>query len=115
MQRGDLYRTRTPVTDPRPSRAYVVVSRDEFLRVPCPTVVCVPIYSTVHGLATEVIFDSVNGLGHTSAARCDEVTSVPRAVLRDFVGAATPSQLQQLSCALAVALNIAPRDLTAPQ
>ena len=108
MRRGDLYRVARPENDPRPARIYVVVSRDAFLEVAYSSAACVPVYSTVHGLETEVLLDERNGLKRLSAARCDEVTSLPRSRLTDFIGTATPSQVNELATALAVAFSIGP-------
>ena len=111
MRRGDLYRVPSPLDDPRRARVYVVISRDQFLSARYSMAACVPIYSSVMGLETEVIFDVANGLKHLSAARCDEVTSVQRSVLRDFIGFASEAQLTELSRALAIALGISPADI----
>ncbi len=111
MRRGELYLVPTSANDPRRARVYVIVSRDQFLLANYSLAACVPVYSTIMGLGTEVLFDVSNGLKHVSAARCDEVTSIQRAVLRDFVGYSSERQLVQLSRALAVALQISPEDL----
>lgn len=71
-----------------------------------------PIYSSILGLETEVRFDERNGLKRPSAARCDEVTSMAREVLTDFIGNATARQLGELSRALAVALAIRAEELS---
>lgn len=72
---------------------------------------CVPVYATIQGVDTEVILDENNGLKRRSAARCDEVTSLSRAALTDFVGTVSESQLRQLSAAVALALDIRREDL----
>lgn len=111
MRRGEVYRVPNPPNDARRARVYVVVSRNEFLNVRYSKAVCVPIYSTIQGLGTEVIFDVSNGLKHMSAARCDEVTSLPRPILRDVIGSASAAQLRELSRALALALQITSEDI----
>lgn len=111
MRRGELYRVAHPQHDPRPARIFVVVSRQPFLDVRYSSAACVPVYTTIQGIDTEVILDENNGLKHRSAARCDEVTSLPRAVLTDFVGTVSESQLRELSAAVALALDIRREDL----
>lgn len=97
-----------PPGDVWSSRIYLVVSREEFLAVKYSSAVCVPVYTTIAGIDTEVILDESNGLKHRSAARCDEVTSVSRALLTDYLGMISVDQSRLLSRALALALSIAP-------
>lgn len=111
MERGDLFRSTAPADDPRRMRIYVVLSRTEFLLSRYTTAICVPIYSTIAGLVTEVVFDERNGLKYPSAARCDEITSVRRDRLTEFLGRATTEQLSQLARAAAAACAIRPEDL----
>jgi mRNA interferase MazF len=111
VERGDLYRSEAPRDDPRRTRIYVVMSRPEFLLSRYTTAICVPIYSAIAGLATEVVFDERNGLKHPSAARCDEITRIRRDRLTEFLGRAKPEQLLQLSQAVALACSISPEDL----
>lgn len=111
MERGEIYRSTAPDDDPRRMRIYVVVSRPEFLLSRYTTAICVPVYSTIAGLDTEVVFDERNGLKFPSAARCDEITSVRRDRLTQFLGRATSEQLLQLARAVAAACWIFPEDL----
>jgi len=107
LRRGEMYRVRQPGRgDPRPARVFVVVSRAEFLNSVYSTAVCVPIYSTHEGLATQVPVDESHGLKRPSAARCDEVTSLPRAWLTDYVGSLPPGSLRAIDRALVVALEL---------
>lgn len=106
MERGEIYLVVNPPNDPRPARPFLVVSRDAFLKVPYSTVACVPIYSTIQGLETEVPLDVENGLKDRSGARCDEVTSVQRRLLRTLVGRASSVQMERITVALALALAI---------
>lgn len=111
MQRGELYRVPAVPNDPRPSRVYLVVSRDGFLAARHSTVMVVPVYSASHGLETEVTVDETAGLKHASALHCDEVMSLRRTLLRDYVGSLDESRMREVSRALAIALDIAPEDI----
>jgi len=106
LRRGELYRISNPPRDVRNSRIYLVVSRDEFLSVLFSSAGCVPVYTTIAGIETEVILDEANGLKNRSVARCDEATSVPRALLTDYLGTISREQNVELSRALARALQI---------
>jgi mRNA interferase MazF len=46
------------------------------------------------------------GLKHESAIHCDELVSLPKRVLTDFVGGLSQTKLEELNLALAVALEI---------
>lgn len=70
------------------------------------TVICVPVYSARHGLATQVSVGIDEGLKHESALHCDELVSLPKARLTSFVGALPASKLRDLDRALVVALDI---------
>ena len=108
MRRGELYRVVTPPGDPRARRVYVIVSRQQLLDSSYSTVVCVPVYSAASGLETEVRIGPAEGLKHDSCIRCDEVTSIPRSALRQFVGSLNSDRLQALNQALVRALDLNP-------
>ena len=75
------------------------------------TVACVPLYSSYSGVPTEVLIDESFGMKVRSYARCDEVTSMPRERLTEFVGRVPASTRRELRRALAVALEITSADL----
>ena len=111
MERGDLYRVRNPRNDPKPARTFLVVSRQGFLDVRHSVVACVPIYSRPEGLITEVAIGPNEGMRHESFLRCDEVMSLQRVVLRDYIGCLSPQKLREVNRALAIAIDIDPDDL----
>jgi mRNA interferase MazF len=111
MQRGELYRVRHPSGDARLFRTFIVASRNGFLEANYASATFVPVYSTIHGLDTEIVLDERNGLKHPSAGRCDDLQRVLRRDLTDFVGALHRSQLVDFSRALANALEILPEHL----
>jgi mRNA interferase MazF len=85
---------------------YLVVSRQELLDSKYSTAVCVPVYSALAGLETEVPVGPTEGLKHDSCLRCDEVTSVPKAALQHFVGSLSQGRFRELDLALIRALDI---------
>lgn len=111
VQRGELYRVANPPRDRRPARTFLIVSRDEFLDARHSTVMVVPVYSSFHGLGTEVLVDESVGLKHSSSLHCDEITSLPRILLRSFVGVVPPEKMAEVNRALAIALDIASEDI----
>ena len=106
MKRGELYRVRSPREDPKRSRVFVIVSRQVLVDSAFSTVTCAPIYSARHGLATQVSVGADEGLKHDSAIHCDELMSLQKARLTDFVGTLSESRLRQLDRALAIALDL---------
>lgn len=107
MKRGELYRTSTtPDRDPRPYRVYLVLSRQESIDSNYSTVVCAPVYSQRSGLLTEVLIGPDEGLLHESSARCDDLISVPKRALTNYVGSLGPGKLAELKRALIVALDL---------
>ena len=107
MTRGDLYRVRHPsANDPRRSRVFVVVSRQAVIESRFSSVICAPVYTVFHGLLSQVSVGIDEGLKHESAIHCDELVSLPKSVLTDYVGALSNAKLEQLDRALAVAVGV---------
>lgn len=107
MRRGDLYLVQNPSSaDPRKQRVFVVVSRQALIESRFSTVICAPVYSAYHGLATQVLVGIDDGLKHESSIHCDELVSLPKSSLSNFVGVLSTPKLEQLNQALKVALAI---------
>ena len=107
MIRGELYRVRHPSSaDPRRSRIFVVVGRQAAIDSRYSSVICAPVYSSIHGLKSQVQIGIDEGLKHESAIHCDELVSLPKSALTDYVGPLPHAKLSQLNEALAVALGL---------
>ena len=76
------------------------------------TVICAPVYSARHGLSTQVPVGPDEGLRHDSSIHCDELVSLPKPLLTQFVGRLEPDRLPELDRALAAALDIDSAALT---
>lgn len=109
MRRGELYRT-APVAggDPRRYRVYLVVSRQGLIDSRYSAVMCVPVYTRQSGLSTEVAVGPDEGLRHESCVRCDEIMSVPRARLHQYVGSMSTARMREVALALSYALDLMP-------
>jgi mRNA interferase MazF len=107
VKRGELYRIRHPKGDPKRSRVFCVVSRSALTESSFSTLTCAPIYSARHGLSTQVPVGPEEGLKHESAIHCDELVSIPKSALTDYVGRLSESRLRELNRALAIALELA--------
>ena len=107
MKRGELYRVRHPSSaDPKRSRVFVVVSRQAVIDSRFSSVICSPVYSAWHALASQVAVGIDDGLKHDSAIHCDELVSLPKAVLTDYIGSLSVAKMAELDRALAVALGL---------
>jgi len=107
VKRGELYRVAHPSrSDPKRSRVFVVVSRQAVIESRFSTVVCAPVYSAYHGLASQVAVGVEEGLKHLSSIHCDELVSLSKSALTDFVGSLSGAKLEQLNHALAAALEL---------
>ena len=107
MQRGDLYRVANPsAQDPKRSRVFVVVSRQALIQSQFSTVICAPLYSKHDGLSTQVAVGTDARLKHESSIHCDELVSLPKTHLTNFVGTLPSSKIQELNEALRTALDL---------
>jgi mRNA interferase MazF len=107
LKRGELYRVRHPLRrDPRRSRVFVVVSRQVLIDSRYSTVMCAPVYTAYDGLATQVPVGVSEGLTHESSIHCDEVISLTKVVLTDYLGSLSPQKTALLNRALRVALDL---------
>jgi mRNA interferase MazF len=106
MRRGDLYRVRKPQSDMKESRVFVVVSREALLRTAFSTVICAPVYSRGEDLTTQVAVGPAEGLKHPSWIMCDNLTSLRRSDLTDYIGSLPPAKVADLNRALRSALDL---------
>src|SRR5215212_10120885 len=102
-----MYRVRHPGgTDPRRSRVFVIVSRQAVIESRFSSVICAPVYSAYHGLSSQIAIGVNQGLKHDSAVHCDELVSLPKFVLTDYIASLPPSKIAELNRALSVALEL---------
>jgi mRNA interferase MazF len=107
LKRGDLYRVyKGNKLDPKEFRVFVVVSRQVVIDSAFLTVICAPVYSRWDGLSTQIPIGTEAGLKHDSAIHCDELVSLPKSMLTNFVGALSGSQIDELADALRIALDV---------
>lgn len=106
MRRGNLYRVRKPKGDAKESRAFVVVSRDALLRTTFSTVICAPIYRRGEDLTTQVAVGPDEGLKRPSWIMCDNLVSLRRSDLTDYIGSLSAAKVADLNRALRSALDV---------
>jgi mRNA interferase MazF len=107
MRRGELYRVAHPsARDPKKYRVFVIVSRQVLIDSRFSTVICAPIYTAYDGLATQVPIGPDEGLKYESSIHCDELVSLAKTMLTNFIGTLPPTKVEALNQALLIALDI---------
>jgi mRNA interferase MazF len=110
VKRGDLFRVNNPSSkDPKKSRVFIIVSRQVLIDSRFSTVICAPVYSAHDGLSTQVPIGINEGLKHDSSIHCDELVSLPKSVLTNFIGSLPPQKIDELNRSLGIALDITDR------
>ena len=105
MKRGDLYRVyKGSTTNPKRYRVFVIVSRQVLIDSKFSTVICAPIYSSFEGLSSQVSVGIDEGLKHDSSIYCDELISIPKKSLNNFIRTLSAEKLIQLDKTLSIAL-----------
>ena len=107
LRRGEIYRVRQPKHgNPKKSRCFAVVSRQDLLDSKANRVLCAPINTSGVGLSTEVQVGVDEGLKHESWILCDNLVSLRKVQLTRFVGSLTRSKREELDRALKMALAL---------
>ncbi|HKR32798.1 MAG TPA: type II toxin-antitoxin system PemK/MazF family toxin [Terriglobales bacterium] len=106
MKRGELYRVRRPTNDPKQHRVFVVVSRQTLISSRFATVICAPVFSSGEGLTSQVSVGLDQGLKHESWIMCDNLMSLRKSDLTDYIGTLSQQKSAELDEALRVALSL---------
>jgi len=106
VRRGELYRVFKPERDPKQYRFFVIVSRPALIESRFSTVICAPVFSNGEGLSTQVAIGPDEGMKHSSWIMCDNLVSVRKSELTDYVGSLSGSKLTELNEALKKALDL---------
>jgi len=101
-----LYRVYKPGGDPKHYRTFVIVSRQALIDSKFSTVICAPVFSGGQGLSTQVPAGPDEGLKHASWIMCDNLVSLRKADLSNFVGSLPKSRFGELDRALKMALDL---------
>ena len=106
MRRGELYRVFKPQGDPKQFRVFAIVSRTALIVSRFSTVICAPVFSRGEGLSTQIEVGPDEGLKHQSWVMCDNLVSVRKSELTDYVGSLSGPKLAELEGALKIALDL---------
>ena len=106
MRRGEIYRVHKPEGDPKRYRSFVLVSRQTLIDSAYATLICAPVFTNGNALSTQVPIGPDEGLKHHSWIACDNLRSLPKSDLTDFVGSLSRLKLAELDEALRIALAL---------
>ena len=106
MKRGELYRVAKPGGDPKSYRTFVVVSRQVLIDSKFSTVICAPVFTSGQELSTQVPIGPEEGLKHASWIMCDNLVSLRKADLTNYVGSLSGDKIGNLNNALQMALDL---------
>jgi len=107
MKRGDLYLVyKGSKSDPKNQRVFLVVSRQECIDKGFSSVICAPIYSNYRGFSTQVEIGIDEGLKHDSAVFCDDLISLPKRILTNYIGHLSITKMNEVNIALRIALAV---------
>jgi len=87
------------------ARPVLILTR-ELVRPHLKTVTVAPIATMIRGLSSEVAVDSSNGLDEPSVVSCDNITTIPAAVVGERIGLLLDSQEPALREAIVAAFDL---------
>jgi mRNA interferase MazF len=106
MRRGELYRVPKPGGDAKQHRVFVVVSRQVLIDSRFSTVICAPVFSSGEGLSTQVQVGTDEGLKHESWIMCDNLVSLRKSDLTNYIGSLSNRKLNELNHSLKLSLDL---------
>ncbi len=107
MKRGELYLIEHATkNDTKKQRVFVIVSRQVLIDSKYSTVICAPVYTSTEGISTQVGVGIDDGLKHQSWIRCDELVSIRKTDLTNYIGTLSSESISKLNTALKIALDI---------
>lgn len=103
MKRGEIWWVRFP--PPVGRRPAVLVSRNQAYRVRAAVTV-VPLTRTVRGIPIEVPLGPADGMRQSSVANADDITTVPKSWIEQYVTVLAPEKAEALEGAIKFALDL---------
>ena len=103
MKRGEIWWVNFPA--PTGRRPAVLVSRNQAYRVRAAVSV-VPLTRTVRNIAPEVPLGPSDGVPKTSVANADNITTVPKVRLEEYLATLSSAKLTDLERAIKFSLDL---------
>ena len=85
---------------------FAIVSRQVLIDSRFSTVICAPVYTSYENLSTQVPVGIDEGLKHDSSIHCDELVSLPKSMLTNFLSKLPDEKMRLLDKALKSALQL---------
>lgn len=104
MRRGEVWWVDFPA--PVGRRPAVLVSRDQAYRVRSAATV-VPLTRTVRNIPSEIPLGPADGLPKVGAANADDITTVSKARLREYLATLSSAKIAALERAIRFSLDLA--------
>lgn len=103
MKRGEVWWVRFP--PPAGRRPAVLISRNQAYRIRAAVTV-VPITRTIRTIPVEVPLGADNGVPRPSVANADNIATVPKTWVEQYLTTLSPTKLEALERAIKFALNL---------
>ena len=103
MRRGEVWWAVMPA--PAGRRPVLLLSRDTAYRVRSSVTVA-PLTRTARGLAVEVLLTRADGVPVDSVVNLDDVTTIPKQLLRDYITSLSDGKMCQVVAAIDFALDL---------
>lgn len=107
MKRGELYLVeKATKNDTKKQRVFAIVSRQPLVDSSYSTVICAPVYTSFSDVDSQISVGLEEGMKHPSFIRCDELMSIRKSELTNYVGCLSKAKLEELNQALRIALSV---------
>ncbi len=103
MKRGEVWWVEMP--PPAGRRPAVLLSRDAAYRVRAAVTVA-PITRTIRNIPVEVLLDQSDGMPARCVVNLDDITTVPKPLIRQRVTTLSPEKIQKINEAIRFALDL---------
>ena len=103
MKRGEVWWAHLPA--PAGRRPVVLLIRDSAYRVRSAVTVA-PVTRTIRSIAVEVPLDQKDGLPSRCVVNLDDLTTIPKALIRERITVLSAERLQQIDDAIRFALDL---------
>ncbi len=103
MKRGEVWWVDMPA--PAGRRPAVLLSRDSAYRVRAAVTVA-PVTRTMRNIPVEVLLDQSDGMPVRCVVNLDDITTLPKALVKQRITALTPEKIQKIDEAIRFALDL---------
>ena len=103
MKRGEVWWVEMP--PPAGRRPAVLLSRDSAYRVRAAVTVA-PLTRTIRNIPVEVLVDQSDGMPTRCVVNLDDITTLPKSVIKQRITALSPERIQQIDEAIRFALDL---------